>query len=148
MLTALPNTRQNDSESRRVWYFSNSLDMFVWFDAQDSPYAFDLTYKTKRYQERTVSWHRERGYRHWKPETGRQRFGSGGILVQDGEFDRTLVAAQFLAQCVDVPAAISHQVLTRLAAFRLTPSVPRPEQPADQGLSDATLREAPEQHLE
>jgi hypothetical protein len=135
MLKALPRTRQNEGEAKRVWYFSSSLDMFVWFDSEDVPFAFDLTYQTRRCQERTVSWHRERGYRHWKPEAGRIRFGSGAILVHDGAFDRIRVAAQFLAQCVDVPAAITSQVLQRLAAFEL--SAPRPATGATNQIGDA-----------
>lgn len=72
MLTALPTTRQNQGEARRVWYFSSSIDMYVWFDVQDAPCAFELTYKTRCHQERTVSWHHERGYRHWMPLLGRR----------------------------------------------------------------------------
>jgi hypothetical protein len=144
MLTALPKTRQNEGESKRVWYFSSSLDMFVWFDQDDVPYAFDLTYKTRRYQERTVSWHRERGYRHWKPEVGRQRFGAGGMLVQAGAFEHGSAAAQFLAQCADLPAAISREVLIRLAAFELPAELPPAHPRHARRHSDAGLAASPD----
>ena len=138
MLTALPATRQHEGESRRAWYFSSSLDMFVWFDSEDVPYAFELAYKTRRYQDRVVAWHQERGYRHWRPEAERGRFATN-MLVQSGPFDRVLVAAQFLAQCAELPAVIVNSVLTRLAAFELPVEQPPAQQHPARRRSDASL---------
>jgi hypothetical protein len=113
MLTALPNTKQNEGEPKRRWYFSDSLDLYVWFDEAEVPCAFQLTY-ARGAQEQAVSWHHLRGYQHWRVEQWRLQTPE---LIPDGPLDRDRLLADFISEAEQLPASVRHCVMAHLERF-------------------------------
>lgn len=118
MLRELSSTRQIKGEPARKWYFSHDLDLVVWFDALGVPCAFQLAYD-KSDDERSVSWHLERGYRHYVVDDGECDAGRSEtpFLYTGGAFKKDEVLARFHAAAVDLPSDIAAWVAEKLQGF-------------------------------
>ena len=88
MLKEMPEARQVPGDAARRVFFSENLDLTVWFDERDDILGFELCYD-KGKNERAVRWSREQGFLHQKVDDGENRPGrykATPILVPDGVF--------------------------------------------------------------
>jgi hypothetical protein len=120
MLRELPNTKQVAGEPMRRWYFCHDIDLVVWFDESEMPIAFQLAYD-KDDDERSISWHRDRGFKHYVVDNG-SPLGTGfqtPFLYMDGPFqpNRERVLAEFVRLAGDLPPLVVAFVTEKLQAF-------------------------------
>ncbi|MGZ4974980.1 MAG: hypothetical protein ACXWDN_19645 [Limisphaerales bacterium] len=118
MLRELSNTRQIDGELSRKWYFCHELDLVVWFNSEGAPCAFQLAYD-KYDNEHSISWHYERGYRHYVVDDGERTsecFGTP-FLYAAGLFRKDTVLEKFSALSGELPPAIAQMVEEKLRDF-------------------------------
>lgn len=118
MLRELPNTKQVEGELPRKWYFSHDLDLVVWFDPAGVPCAFQLAYDKYR-GEHSISWHIEKGYRHYVVDDGESYAGcfETPFLYANGPFKRDAVLEKFLALSGELPSAVAELVAEKLSQF-------------------------------
>ena len=109
---------QVEDEPRRRWFVDDDLDLVVWLTEHDSVVALELCYD-KPGHERALTWSRERGYRHFRVDTGDETAMRNltPILVSDGAFPKEQVVARFAAASVAIDPAIRALVLERLQQF-------------------------------
>jgi hypothetical protein len=122
VLREIRNTRQIEGEPDRKWYFCEELDLVVWFDDSGNPMAFQLAYG-KPTQERSFSWHPQRGYRHFTVDDGEspsKRKGSP-LLFANGPFTRNDVLRKFMSLSVELPPAVQALVSDKLQSFHGNP---------------------------
>ena len=118
MLRALRNTRQVKGEPRRKWFFSNDLDLVVWFDTEGMPCAFQLAYD-KYKGEHSISWNAESGYRHYVVDDGEHSAmrSDTPFLYANGPFRKDAVLEKFLVQSGNLPHTIVQLVEEKLRGF-------------------------------
>jgi len=114
MLRELLNTRQIKGELPRKWYFSEELDLVVWFNPAEIPCAFQLAYDKNSY-EKSISWHFEKGYRHYV--VNNSRWFATPLLNEGGLFKKDKVLKQFLALSSELPLPVAELVSSRLQEF-------------------------------
>ena len=118
MLREISETRQIRGEPRRRWFNSETMDLYVWYDNDDSPLGFQLCYG-KPDRERALTWFRPASYSHMRVDTGGPASQGRGtpLLVADGLFDPAAVSAQFARLGAELPPDIISLVAARLDAF-------------------------------
>lgn len=122
-LYEIRNVQQVSGEPTRRWFFSHEMDLIVWFDGEDQPISFQLSYDKHRRIERTIRWKPGLGFSHHRVDdslTGNEDLApnpsGSALLVPDGAFDATKVRARFLALSPAMPWAITQYVADRLLA--------------------------------
>jgi hypothetical protein len=110
MLFELRNTRQIAGELPRKWYFSQDLDLVVWFDIAGVPCAFQLAYG-----EQSISWHFEKGYKHYVVDNS--GWFATPLLREGGRFKKDKVIKQFIALSSELPLAVTELVANKLREF-------------------------------
>jgi hypothetical protein len=118
MLREIPNTKQVAGEPPRKWYFSQDLDLVVWFDPAGVPCAFQLAYD-KYKGEHSIAWHSERGYRHSIVDDGERQAGDfeTPLLYANGPFKKDSVLEKFLKLSEELPSAVKDLVVKKLREF-------------------------------
>lgn len=120
MLREIANAKQVPGESRRRWFYCNELDLVVFEDASGIC-GFQLAYD-KHWNEHSLAWRRETGYRHYVVDDGESVPGTNEtpFLYPDGAFMRDRVLAKFVALCAEMPADVAAFVVARLREFDAT----------------------------
>ena len=115
-LYEIRNVQQIRGELNRRWFFSHEMDLIVWFDEDDKPISFQLSYDKQR-NERAIRWKPAYGYSHHEVEDNRSGARAGSaLLTPAGAFDAPRVRSRFLALSAAVPWAITQYVADRLLA--------------------------------
>ena len=115
MLRELSGVQQIKDERRRRWFYDHDIDLVIWQDDAGEIVSFQLAYDKAR-DEHSLSWHRERGAKHYVVDDGE----SGGLnkrtpfLNLNRAADSERVLAQFLARSHDLPLDIADFVATTL----------------------------------
>ena len=130
MLREVTNAYQAPDEPRRRFFFSHEQDLWVWFDEDDSPVAFQLAYGKYR-NEHAIRWKAGRGFTHQQVDDGENAglVKQAPILIADGAFDAAGVLARFLQLAAQIPQEIADFVAQRLREhpeFREPTSPPPP----------------------
>lgn len=115
MLREVPNARQVPGEPRRRCFFSHQQDLWVWFDIEGAPIAFQLAYGKYR-DEHAIRWKAGKGFVHERVDDGENAgvIKQAPILVHDVPFVAADVVKQFVAMSEDVPREIVDFVVARL----------------------------------
>ena len=115
MLREISNARQVPREPRRRCFFSHEQDLWVWFDDNGAPVAFQLAYGKYR-DEHAIRSKAGKRFVHERVEDGENAgvIKQTPILVQDGPFSASNVVDQFLAMSKEVPRDIVDFVVARL----------------------------------
>jgi hypothetical protein len=119
MLKEVRDVRQVPGEARRRIFFSDDLDLTVWFDDDDAILGFELCYD-KGKNERAVRWKRLEGFLHQKVDDGENRPGrykSTPILVPDGTFAVKKISRLFYDNSRDIDTAVADFVHRTLLAY-------------------------------
>jgi hypothetical protein len=118
MLRELPNTKQVEGEPTRKWYFSNDLDLVVWFGQTGTPCAFQLAYD-KFQGEHSIAWRAERGYSHYIVDDGERQAGDfeTPLLYENGQFRRDAVLEKFLELSGELPLPVAKFLAEKLREF-------------------------------
>ena len=104
MLREIVNVKQLKDEPRRRWFSSASLDLFIWYDDDDSIIQFQVCYD-KGPKERALTWHHERGLMHHTVDDGENRtFRMKGspIMINDSDFDVESIVTKFRELAGDI----------------------------------------------
>lgn len=118
MLRELRDVRQVAGEPKRRWFFCNEIDLVVWEEENGDVCGFQLAYD-KHEDERSFSWHKERGFAHYVVDDGEPfaDVNDTPFLYADGPFGRDRVLELFLALAPEVPANIANFVETKLREY-------------------------------
>ena len=130
MLHELGGVQQIKGEPLRRWFYDHDIDLVIWQDPARAIIGFQLAYDKTR-NEHSLSWHRDRGTKHYVVDDGE----NGGLskrapfLNLNRAADNDYVLAQFLARSGDLPSDISDFVASTLRVLaqtkRLEPDVSR-----------------------
>ncbi|MDR3414648.1 MAG: hypothetical protein P4L83_00545 [Nevskia sp.] len=96
-LQEVPRVRQVPGEPRRRWFSARDMDLIVWIDDRELPFAFQLCYMHQR-REFALEWERDRGYAHTTVDDGEGRWGmhkATPILDRTAPFDPELLRPRF-----------------------------------------------------
>ena len=116
MLKEVLDVRQVPGDSRRRMFFSEDMDLTVWFDDRDEVLGFELCYD-KGKSERAVRWRRGYGFLHQRVDDGENRPGrykATPILVPDGLFDAKKISRLFEESSRDMDRSLSDLVYRKL----------------------------------
>jgi len=115
VLLEIRNVQQIRGESRRRWFFSHEMDLLVWFDDENRPSAFQLSYGKYR-DEHAIRWKLSQGYTHYRVDDGRSAGIAAGapLVTVDGAFHPGQVLERFLELSTEVPSPIAEFVAARL----------------------------------
>jgi hypothetical protein len=115
MLREIPNVRQVPGEPRRRCFFSHRQDLWVWFDDDGVPVAFQLSYGKYR-DEHAIRWKAAKGFVHERVDDGENAgvVKQAPILVHDGPSVAAHVIGEFLAISGELPPDIVQFVVARL----------------------------------
>ena len=118
LLRELPRVQQVAGEPRRRWFHADAMDLVLWQAEDGAIVGFQLAYDKHR-DEHSLSWHRERGFRHWVVDDGEvpSHAKETPLLYADGAFDRDRVLPAFVAAAADLPPEIAGFVADRLREF-------------------------------
>jgi hypothetical protein len=117
MLSQVSPPRAERGLERR-WFADDDFDLVVWLAGPAAPVAFELCYD-RQGAERALTWSAERGYAHYRVDTGEDTptRNLAPILVSDGDFPRDRIVEQFTRASSGVDPTIRRFVLERLEAF-------------------------------
>ena len=119
MLKEVRDVRQVTGDAPRRVFFSEDLDLTVWFDDREDILGFELCYD-KETNERAVRWNRNEGFLHQKVDDGENRPGrhkSTPILVPDGVFPVQKTSRLFLENSRDIDQSIAKFIYRKLLEY-------------------------------
>jgi hypothetical protein len=118
VLRELPSTKQVVGEKNRRWYFSHELDLVVWFEDSGKPCGFQLAYDKYR-GEHSISWHEDKGYRHYVVDEGNPLAGypETPFLYANGPFNNARIQKLFESLSLELPPLVARFVNEKLLAF-------------------------------
>jgi len=122
ILREIRNVRQVPGEPRRRWFTSETMDLIVWINEDDTPTQLQLCYdKGRRRAERAFTWKPGIGYTHTAVDDGESRgarYKASPILFADGGFDSNRVSSLFLDHSNDVPDNIVDFVKAKIDEYQ------------------------------
>ena len=85
MLREIKSVGQNRGEPKKRWFSSPSMDLFIWFDTDDTILSYQFTYD-KPHNEKALIWNAEEGLSHLGVDDGSRSGKHPGspLLVRDG----------------------------------------------------------------
>jgi hypothetical protein len=119
MLREFANVRQIEGEHWRRWFADRYFDLIVWLAEDGEITGFQLCYD-KEGDQRALTWNRPGGYAHTGIDDGENRparFKQTPILVADGSFDHTAIAARFKRASLKIDPPLAKFVYARLLAY-------------------------------
>jgi len=117
-------TRQGLIESKRRWFHTRGMDLFVWIDDSDEPFRFELCYP-KGAHELSLRWEVERGFEHALVDSGSGAglHTSSQLLGGDAEPDIPYIAELFTNVAANVPTQVKNLVAEALRLYPQSPVV-------------------------
>ena len=116
MLREIPAARQISGESKRRWFTSSNIDLFVWLDSHDSPTGFQLCYD-KQHREHALTWTMKSGFSHMAVDGGESRAArhkGAPILVANGAIDAQQLLEDFRRESRLLPVEFVQMVEARV----------------------------------
>ena len=118
-------SRPSATESKRRWFHSLQMDLYVWVDDSDQPYGFELVYR-KVTTEFSLRWNAEDGFSHSRVDSGP---GAGGHTASDllgatSEADVSYVRNLFAEAAGNLPSQVRTLVHEALARYPQDPVAP------------------------
>lgn len=111
--------KQTRKSQQRLWFSDRSHDLFIWLDTENHPLAFQFCYD-KSHNEHALLWHHQTGYSHQRVDSGEPNNGSykqSPILIANGEFDPSEIAAAFKRISAKLDPALSEFVYKKLLEY-------------------------------
>jgi len=117
LMYEIRKVRQNKGEPFRRWFFSNDLDLVVWYK-DNTIYGFQLCYDVQGNQ-RALTWFIDKGFAHNKVDEGDTVPGKPktAILLPDGIFDNVKIANQFEKASIRIDANVREIVYNILMEY-------------------------------
>ena len=120
MLQEVKDVRQIPGDPPRRWFADDFFDLIVWFAPDRSVHGFQLCYDIQN-KPRALTWFKDLGYTHDGIDDGERVAGvnkASPILVPDGLFDTSHIAAKFAAAQGDLPKELSELVLAKVKEYK------------------------------
>jgi hypothetical protein len=118
-------SRPSRMEPRRRWFRASGIDLYVWIDESDHPFAFQLCYE-KGVHEFALTWETERGFTHAKVDSGSGAglHSSSQLLVGSSEPDLGHIKQNFSRVSEGLPPLIRSLVSDALELYPSSPTAP------------------------
>ena len=120
MLREVTNVRQIPGDPPRRWFSDEFFDLIVWFAPDKTVHGFQLCYDIAN-KPRALTWFKDLGYTHDGIDDGEPPGGltkASPILVPDGLFDTTHIAAKLAAADGELPCDIRELVLAKIREYK------------------------------
>jgi hypothetical protein len=118
MMHEVKRVRQLTGQGRRRWFCDDYFDLIVWNDKRGARQGFQLCYDLA-HDQRSLTWRADSGFSHEAVDEG-DHFGKmkrAPIMVADGVFDATAIAAEFKLRGAEIDPAVVAFVLEKLATY-------------------------------
>jgi hypothetical protein len=122
LLREIEKTKQIPGESRRRWFVSTRFELIVWVTPENRLKKFQLCYRESG-DERALTWSPETGFTHETVESGEEvsaRPKGTPVLVQDGQFERDRILAEFERESAGIDPELSTFVKNALADYPIS----------------------------
>jgi hypothetical protein len=115
MLRELSGVQQIKGEPLRRWFYDHDIDLVIWQDDSGEIVSFQLAYD-KTLDEHSLSWHRDRGTKHYVVDDGE---GEGlskrtPFLNLNRAADPIKVLDKFLSRSLEMQRDVADFVVARL----------------------------------
>ena len=119
MLYEIKDVQQEEGGPFCRWFADRDFDLFVWYNADDSFFGFQLCYQ-KGKDEKALTWKESTGFAHERVDLGtRARSNMTPVLVSDGVFPKDKVARLFLEKSKEIDPLISEFVHNKIIESRI-----------------------------
>lgn len=119
MLYEIKNVQQETGEPFCRWFNDKDLDLYVWYNPDDSIHSFQLCYD-KNGNERAISWQSgDNSYRHEKVESGDSgpRSRRSPVMVPGGVFYKRPVAESFKEHSFELDEVFANFVYDKIMSY-------------------------------
>ncbi|MDC1287631.1 hypothetical protein N8198_07085 [Gammaproteobacteria bacterium] len=118
MLREIKNVSRKKNEPEKRWFSSSSMDLFIWFDTDNSIVGYQFTYD-KPHNEKALVWSVENGLSHMKVDDGS---GSGKhpgspLLVQDGVANPDKIISMLRKNIGGLEPAIENFIVSNIEEY-------------------------------
>lgn len=116
MLREIAHTRQHPGEPLRRWFTSETMDLVIWLNADNSLAAFQLCHD-KPQAEKALSWSANYGLSAMRVDDGSSLLPghkATPVLQADSRPDIKSALAAFRESCREVPALYADAIISQL----------------------------------
>lgn len=117
MLYEIKGVKQNPDEDKRRWFTDNEFwDLYIWQNNKSEITGMQLCYN-RSFNERALTWFKNRMFNHTKVSQGEGYRNSTPILVADGNLDKKIISKKFKEDSQNLEKKIVNFVLKKISEF-------------------------------
>jgi hypothetical protein len=115
MLREIRNVSRKRNEPKKRWFSSQSMDLFIWFDIDDSIVSYQLTYD-KPHKEMALVWNKKDGLSHMGVDDGSRSGKHPGspLLVQDSEANPNKIISMVRKNLAELEPSIGNFIISNI----------------------------------
>lgn len=118
VLEEIKNIKKYENEPFRKWFWSERLDLTVWYNNDDAIVGFQLCYG-KGVEDKALTWDKDKGFTHDTVDEGDNPGGykRTAILEPDGVFDKDKIINIYKEESVDIEEETAQFVMEKLNSY-------------------------------
>jgi hypothetical protein len=118
MLREIKNVSRKKDEPKKRWFTSPGMDLFIWFDSDDSIISYQFTYD-KPHNEKAFIWSEEEGLSHMRVDDGSRSGKHPGspLLVQDGEVNPNKIISLIRSNSGELEPSIGSFIVSKIEQY-------------------------------
>ena len=118
MLREIKNVSKKRDEPKKRWFSSPDMDLFIWFDSDDSIVSYQFTYD-KPNNEKALIWSAEEGLSHMEVDDGSRPGKHPGrpLIVADGVVKPYKIISMIQNNAGELDASIKNFIVAGIEAY-------------------------------
>ena len=118
MLREIKNVSKKRDEPKKRWFSSPDMDLFIWFDSDDSIVSYQFTYD-KPNNEKALIWSAEEGLSHMEVDDGSRpgKHPGSPLLVADGVVKPYKIISMIQNNAGELDASIKNFIVAGIEAY-------------------------------
>ena len=118
MLREIKNVSKKRDEPKKRWFSSPDMDLFIWFDSDDSIVSYQFTYD-KPNNEKALIWSEEEGLSHMEVDDGSRpgKHPGSPLLVADGVVKPYKIISMIQNNAGELDASIKNFIVAGIEAY-------------------------------